>query len=36
MRAGQVGAEVEFYDTEKDPYELNDLAKNSEYAEPIK
>jgi uncharacterized sulfatase len=28
--------EIEFYDTEKDPYELNDLAKNPEYAETIK
>ena len=36
MRAGQVGAEVEFYDTEKDPCEINDLAENSEFAEPIK
>ena len=36
MRAGQVGAEAEFYDTEKDPYEINDLAENSEFAEPIK
>ena len=28
--------EIEFYDTEKDPYELNDLANNPEYAETIK
>ena len=28
--------EIEFYDTEKDPFELNDLAKNPDYAELIK
>ena len=25
--------EIEFYDTEKDPFELNDLAKNPDYAD---
>jgi uncharacterized sulfatase len=28
--------EVEFYDTEKDPYELNNLAKDPEYVELMK